>query len=201
MVQSPPRQRSPLHHWHVKRGARFIDQDGWQVPASYAGKDSEVQAARTGLGLADISAFTKISLLGRGVAGLAQTLAGDSMALKPRGVASLDAAGWLLACRLTAEHLLLLASTPDPTVFGHRLGNLLSGPGLVRSEATSAWAGFCLVGDSIEQVLRRLTSLDVSPCPKRGQAPWCEAPFGPFRQRCLTRMALAPPTNLAIRAR
>ena len=23
-------------------------------------------------------------------------------------------------------------------------------------------------------------------CPKRGQAPLCEAPFGPFRQRCLT---------------
>jgi glycine cleavage system aminomethyltransferase T len=125
--------------------------------------DAEVQAARTGLGLADISAFTKISLLGPGVAAAAQALAGDGPAVRPRGVAALNAGGRLLACRLTDEHLLLLASTTDPAAFDKRLADLPAGPAVVRSEATSARAGFCLVGYAIEKILSRLTSLDVSP--------------------------------------
>jgi glycine cleavage system aminomethyltransferase T len=163
MVLSPPLQRSPLHHWHASRGARFTDQAGWQLPAVYTTTEREVSAARTGLAVADISAFAKISLLGPGVPDLARALTGDGPATRPRGVAALDAGGRLLACRLTDEHLLLLASTPDPGNFDGRLANLPAGPSVVRSEATSAYAGFCLVGFSIDKLLCRLTSLDVTP--------------------------------------
>jgi glycine cleavage system aminomethyltransferase T len=163
MVLSPPRHRIPLHHWHAGRGARFTDQGGWHLPAVYSTTERETAAARTGLALADISAFAKLGLLGPGVPALAHALTGDGRAAKPRAVAALDAGGRLLACRLTDDQLLLLASTTDPGVFDRRLADLPADPTVVRSEETSAQAGFCLVGFSIEKLLRRLTSLDVAP--------------------------------------
>jgi glycine cleavage system aminomethyltransferase T len=53
--------RTPLHHWHAAHGARFLDRDGWQVVAAYADPEREAETARTGLGLADNSAFLKDS--------------------------------------------------------------------------------------------------------------------------------------------
>jgi glycine cleavage system aminomethyltransferase T len=46
-----------LHHWHAAHGARFIERDGWQVVAGFGDARHEAEAARAGLGLADISAF------------------------------------------------------------------------------------------------------------------------------------------------
>ena len=101
--------RTPLHHWHHAHGARFVDRDGWQVVAAYSSADPEAAAARAGLGLADVSAFAKISLRGRGVSAFVASYAPDSPALNQRGVASLPSES-VLACRLTDDHLLLLAS-------------------------------------------------------------------------------------------
>src|SRR5262245_52279261 len=109
MVSSPPQFRTPLHHWHARRGARFLDQGGWQLPAAYAGAGREADAARHGLVLADVSAFAKLGLLGPGVPARARALAGDGPASRPWGVADLGGTGPLLACRLTDDHLLLLA--------------------------------------------------------------------------------------------
>jgi sarcosine oxidase subunit alpha len=163
MAHLPPRQRTPLHPWHASHGARFTDLGGWELPAVYTTREREVAAARTGLVLADISVFAKLSLIGSGVPAMVQALTGDGTAAKPRGVAALDDAGRLLACRLTTEHLLLLASTINLGVFDARLGNLLADPTVVRGEAASAQAGFCLAGFAMEKVLHRLTSLDVGP--------------------------------------
>jgi glycine cleavage system aminomethyltransferase T len=52
-----PVARTPLHPWHAAHGARFIERDGWQVVAGFADARHEAEAARAGLGLADISAF------------------------------------------------------------------------------------------------------------------------------------------------
>jgi glycine cleavage system aminomethyltransferase T len=117
MISTPPISRTPLHHWHEAHGARFLTSDGWQVPAVYTSAERETAAALTGLALADISAVAKMNLLGAGVPTAVQFLAGDSPAARPRGVARLTGNSPVLACRLAGDHLLLLASTPNPAVF------------------------------------------------------------------------------------
>jgi heterotetrameric sarcosine oxidase gamma subunit len=150
-----PVARTPLHHWHAAHGARFRERDGWQVVAAYADAESEAAAARTGLGLADISASVKVSLRGVGVPYLVQSLLPDSAAQRPLGVATLPGEP-ALACRLTDDHLLLLASPPAALT----LRAVPDAPSTVRTDVTSAYAGFELVGPRLEEALRRLTHLD-----------------------------------------
>jgi sarcosine oxidase subunit alpha len=154
--------RSPLHHWHTAHGARFAESGSWQVPATFSDPEREAAAARSGIGLADLSAFAKISVQGQGAANLTRAIAPDSPGRKLLGVATLQLRGPVLACRLTAEHLLLLASTTDGKGFAEALNELEPGAALVQTDVTSAYAGFGLVGPRAEDVLRQLTPLDVS---------------------------------------
>ncbi len=140
----------------------MVDRDGWQVPLAYVGAEQEEAVARSAVGLADLSAFAKISLRGRGLADCTQTLLGDCQAATPRNVALLDAAGPVLACRLHQEHLLLLALTTNRVALNKKLDALHCGSSMVRHDTTSALAGFALLGPATEEVLRRLTALDVS---------------------------------------
>ncbi len=66
-----------------------------------------------------------------------------------------------LACRLTEDHLLILASSPTTTLT-HRLTALCEGRPVVLIDVTSAYAVFLPIGPSLDQVLHRLTHLDVS---------------------------------------
>src|SRR5262245_18620421 len=98
--------RSPLHHWHVAHGARFAEFDGWQVPLSYTDPRLEADAARSGLGLDDISSFAKLSLRGTGVPAIA-------VALGNIDVRRLSIHDGAIACRLTEQCLFLLASSTN----------------------------------------------------------------------------------------
>jgi glycine cleavage system aminomethyltransferase T len=159
MTTSSP-ARLPLQHWHTNHGARFIDSDGWQLPAVYSSVEAETTAARTGVVLADLSAFAKVSLLGHGIEAAARQLIGDEPAPPPRGVALIRPQGLGVVCRLTADHLLALASVTAPLPHGP-----FNIPAVVASDATSAYASFCLAGPRGEAVLQRLTALDVAALP------------------------------------
>ena len=153
--------RTPVYHWHVAHGAHMVERNDWLIPASYSGVNREVALAHTGLGLVDLSACDKIALRGPGVAALAHALAGDSPASRPRGVAAFSAGSRVLACRLTEEHLLLLALSSNMPTLGDRLTTLSEDARLVQSNVSSAYAMFCLLGTAAEDVLNHLTALDV----------------------------------------
>src|SRR5262249_7251750 len=159
---SSVRLRSPLHAWHAAHGADFTERDGWLLPAAYAGTEAPSGTGAT-LGLADVSAFAKVSFLGPGVAALTRALVGDGPANRPRGVSELSVAGPALACRLTDDHLLLLTSTSDRATVERHLAPLRQTQAVVQTDVTSAYAAFALVGDTVDEVLRRLTALDVRP--------------------------------------
>jgi len=158
--------RLPLHHWHVAHGARMIDLDGWQVPASY---DGEREPSATTLSLADLSAFAKVSLRGKGVPELVRTSLANTPAAKPLGVTTM--AGNVLACRLSDDHLLLLGAAPrlelrladiDLNISALSAGCQAPRAGVVIANTTSTYAGFALIGGPIEEMLRQLTAIDVS---------------------------------------
>jgi heterotetrameric sarcosine oxidase gamma subunit len=163
MATAAPLRHTPLYHWHRAHGARFADRDGWQVAESYAGVEPELATARTGGGLCDVSAFAKVRVIGPGVVGMVRDLLGDGPAGKPLGVAQFTAGDSVLACRLTMDHLLLLAATTSPAGLEQRLASISTQEGVVRTDATCALASFCLVGPATDEVLCRVTPLDVRP--------------------------------------
>lgn len=158
-----PLARIPLHHWHAARKAHFAASDGWQIPLAYSGVERELADARAGLGIADVSAFAKVSLLGPEIVAFVAALTGDGPALRPLRVALLAAGDPVLACRLTEEHLLLLASTTGTAAIERCLANRPPDLPVIQSDVTSAYAGFCLLGPRLEEVLRHVTPFDGSP--------------------------------------
>src|SRR5262249_18472538 len=147
--------RTPLHHWHAAHGARFGESDGWQIVEDYSSREREVKAARDGTVLAAVSAHAKITLRGDGVGGMVSAWLGRDRAPKPLGVTAVDGG---LACRLRADHLLLLASS---TSWAGLEGTLSRLQGAVSLDVTSAYAGFSLSGRATLELLSRLTALDV----------------------------------------
>jgi heterotetrameric sarcosine oxidase gamma subunit len=153
--------RTPLHHWHVAQGARWSSSDGWQLPAAYTTLERETAAARSAVALADLSAFAKISARGCGVPALARALLGEE-AVRPHRVVRFTADGPALACILTPDHLLLLAGSTASAALRDRLRSLAPDQSVVTSDVTSAYAGFGIIGPKAEELLRKLTALDVS---------------------------------------
>jgi 4-methylaminobutanoate oxidase (formaldehyde-forming) len=131
------------------------------MPACYAGVEAELAAARTALALADVSAFAKISLQGPGVPDLTQALLSDSPTANVRGVARLTAPGVAWACRLTLDHLLLMAADVTPAGLQGWLARATLPRNVVQTDVTSAFAAFGLIGPHREKLLPQLTSLDV----------------------------------------
>ncbi|MGA8149948.1 MAG: hypothetical protein WB952_03295 [Terriglobales bacterium] len=55
-------KRSALFHLHQRAGARFIEHQGWELPAFFATAEQEAVAVRKGAGLADLSHLLKFDL-------------------------------------------------------------------------------------------------------------------------------------------
>ncbi len=155
-----PRAHSPIDPWHRAHGARFRTSDGWELPVAYAGVEREVAAVRSGCGLADLSAFAKWRVVGRGTPDAVEAL-GATTARRMHGVAKVHG---FLACRLADDTLLLLGDSTDSSVPAP-LTSLPAGTSVVLAEATFALAGFCLAGPFADQLLPKLTSLDPAALP------------------------------------
>jgi len=151
--------RNPLHNWHLEHGAHFVDRTGRRLLAHYGNVQSEVAAIATGIGLADISSCSKLRLDGPGVGRFASQLAPDGALTKPGDVATLDCNGPAIACRLTDRTLFLTTSEANPTLLAERFSSL---PETVATDLTMAMAGFILVGPRCEDLLGRVTALDLS---------------------------------------
>jgi glycine cleavage system T protein (aminomethyltransferase) len=152
--------RTPLDQWHAQHGARFAEGDGWRLPAAYQGVQEEIAVAKSGVGLADISAFAKVRLVGAAVPTAVARFT-DNAASKPGKVFTVRANERLIGCWLTADQLLLLGSTP-------RLSNSQSlvsvgqDLSLEQQDVTCGVAGVHLIGPRTDELLRRLMSLDMS---------------------------------------
>src|SRR5262249_3209798 len=153
-----PAIRTPLQNWHMEHGAHLVARNGWKLPAHYGSPQSELAAAREGIGLADISACAKLRLDGNGVRGFASEFVPASLS-KPGLVAIMDCDGPVVACRLTDRSFLLTGAETSPTSLLERFKWL---PETVATDLTMALAAFTLVGLRCEELLRRLTALDLS---------------------------------------
>lgn len=161
-TQHSPQARTPLHQWQVQQNAQFRPRDHWQVPTGYSSVEHEVQAARDNAGLVDLSALAKFSVIGKDVAAAVDLLAPQTPLMRLLGATTQSLFEQrITGCRLSEEHLLLLASTTASSSFIDQLGSRLSGLAVVQNDVTTALGGFCVLGPRMEELLRQLTPLDV----------------------------------------
>ena len=64
MAATPKLDHTPLYDWHVAHGGRMVDFSGWSMPVQYTSIVEEHQAARSAVGLFDISHMGRLLIDG-----------------------------------------------------------------------------------------------------------------------------------------
>ncbi|HLO77771.1 MAG TPA: FAD-dependent oxidoreductase, partial [Magnetospirillum sp.] len=174
-----PTRLTAMHHQHVAAGAKMMVAGVWMRPAFY-GSDvdaailAEVTAARTGVGMIDVSTLGKLEVRGPDAAAFLEriyTWTYDKLAVgRVRYALMLDETGAIIddgvAARLHQQHFYVTATTGGvDRVF--RLMQFFNAQWRMKvdiANVTAAYAGINLIGPQAREVLRALgTDVDISP--------------------------------------
>ena len=138
-------RRSPAARLSSRRGAVFVEEAGWEIPASYGDDAGERAAIRDRVAIADITARAKVDVRGR----FPETLPSP--------------ADTVLA-RISAEWVVLLGA---PNAEGRliRAVEPVAGAGAMVTDVTHLFAGVALAGPAIPELIERATSWDLSTLP------------------------------------
>jgi glycine cleavage system aminomethyltransferase T len=136
----PAIRRSPVARLSSRHGAVFVEEGGWEVPASYGDDAAERQAIRGRVAIADITARSKVDL--RGDLPEAIFVPADAI------VARISKEWAVLFGEPNAEAELMRAVEP------------LAGPRTMVSDATHLFAGVALAGPDLPDAIERATSWD-----------------------------------------
>ena len=138
-------RRSPAARLSSRRGAVFVDEAGWEIPASYGDDAGERAAIRDRVAIADITARAKVDVRGR----LPETLPSPTDTV---------------LARISAEWVVLLGA---PNAEGRliRAVEPVAGAGAMVTDVTHLFAGVALAGPAIPELVERATSWDLSTLP------------------------------------
>ncbi len=131
-MNDAPVFRVPAHGLHEALGARFRRVAGWEVPVAYDGPEVERGRLAGSVGVADVSAATKVEVRG----------ATDGA--PPGGVGA----------RFSSGRTLLLGAPGSAA-------ELLAAAGAEALDVTHAYAGFVLGGPGLAELLPVLSALDL----------------------------------------
>ena len=160
MADVLPQRISPLHRRHLSLGAQMVSEKGWQRPACYTSAQEEAAAVQSGAGLCDITPVGKLLLQGADIeASVRASLPGVEIPA-PRG------AKWHedrhLFCRLAVDQLLLL-TPPDATDdIQATMATTQRDTCAHLVDMISGLTGLCLAGPRSQDVLSKLTDLDLT---------------------------------------
>ena len=156
MADVLPQRISPLHRRHLSLGAQMVSENGWLRPARYAAAQEEVSAVISGAGLCDITPVGKLLLQG---ADIEASLPGVEIPA-PGGVTRHEDRH--LFCRLAVDQLLIL--TPPDTTDDVRATMATTQRDTCAHlvDMTSGLTGLCLAGPRSQDVLSKLTDLDLT---------------------------------------
>jgi glycine cleavage system aminomethyltransferase T len=135
-------RRSPAARLSARRGAVFVEEAGWEIPASYGGDAAERAAIRDRVAIADITARAKVDLRGE---------LPELLPVPPGAVAA----------RISREWAVVLG-VPDADAGLLRAMEPLAGARTIVTDATHLFAGFALAGPGIADVIERATSWDLA---------------------------------------
>ncbi len=159
MVTWKPVKLTAMHHQHLSLGATMVDYLGWQRPARYTSTEEELESVRVAGGFCDVSPLGKFYVQGRDVGGLLQRAFPE--AASPLSGLRLRT-GRLVVCRFADDEAFITCSPDEADQVSQVIEKYLSGCAHV-VDMTSSYAAVNLLGPSSNQLLARLTDLNVSP--------------------------------------
>ena len=174
MSSSQPAQlrKTPLHGTHTASGARMVEFGGWDMPVEYTGISAEHMAVRTRAGLFDVSHMGEIELAGGDALAAVQWLTSNDASRLAVGQAQYSALTTdqgtfvddILVYRLADDHYLLVVNAgniiADYDWIVSRSRERFSDVAVVN--ASSRYALLALQGPVAQEVLQRLTAVDLS---------------------------------------
>ncbi len=148
--------RGPLHHWQRSRGAQWIQEEGWDLPA-FRG---EAAAPGSILAVADESPLGKFLVEG---ADLVQVLADLGHSAPAPGKAAASGGGHIYRIH-AGQAWLLVPLSQRAAVKAAVSARAIAGCGHC-VDMSSAHASFVLGGPGVEKILSKLFSLDLRNLP------------------------------------
>ena len=142
-------RQTPLFRAHEQTGASFVDYHGWRVPSYFTWAQKEAEQLAASAGLSDLSWMIKLDLKGYALKTPLAVTGARPWCLGPQH--------YLLTCDPAAhaavlEHLRALSAPPG----------LALPPPVSITDVTSVYTQFLLAGPRSRDVLRKLTSLNVT---------------------------------------
>jgi glycine cleavage system aminomethyltransferase T len=142
-------RQTALLHKHEQSGASLVDHHGWRVPAYFTFAQKEAESLTNHAALSDVSWMAKLDLKGYGLK--------TPPRLKDAREWCLGREHYLATCLPDAEQSVLdqikAVSAPQ---------DLQLPPPVYITDVTSVYAQFLLAGPRSRNVLRKLTSLNVT---------------------------------------
>jgi len=134
-------RRSPAARPASRRGAVFVEEAGWELPASFGDDAAERSAIRDRVAIADVTARAKVDV--RGAVPLALPVPADAT----------------LARISAAWSIVLAPPNEEESVLG-ALAPVAAAHDVMITDVTHLHAGFALLGPDVGRVLERVTSWD-----------------------------------------
>jgi aminomethyltransferase len=164
--------RTPLYHAHLELNARMVDFAGWEMPVQYAGTLKEHLAVRTAAGLFDVSHMGQIEIRGPKALDFTQGMTCNDLSRLTDGQAQYSALLYpegtfvddVVIYRIHARYLLLCVNASNREkdyqwLLEHRHGDVE-----IR-DASDEYAQLALQGPRSQEILERLTLLDLDALP------------------------------------
>jgi sarcosine oxidase subunit alpha len=179
-----PVRQTPMHGWHVQRGAEFVDAGQWLRPGLYPKPSDadawatvlrEARAVREAVGICDVSTLGKIDLQGPDAAVFLDRVYANTFSTLPVGRARY---GLMLredgivfddgtASRLAADHFFMTTTTANAgPVMAHlefHLQTCWPELDVQIASVTDSWASMSIAGPRAREVLQAVVrGLDLS---------------------------------------
>ena len=160
MAELLPQRLSPLHRRHISLGAQMTGEKVWQRPAWYTSAQEESAAVRASVGLCDITPVGKLLLQGTDIEASVQASLPGVEVPAPGAVALHEDRH--LFCRLAVDQLLLLTPSAATDDIQATMATTQRDTCAHLVDMTSGLTGLCLAGSRSQDVLSKLTDLDLT---------------------------------------
>lgn len=164
MTARPLVRRSAMYRAHVALGARFREEAAWAIADVYTSPEAEARAALAGVGLADVSAATKVGVRGADVTAVVEKVTGQEAPAAGRALRARVDGAEALVSRLAPDEVLVLAAARHQEVVADLLTRASEAARCAHvTDLTSTFAAVDVLGPHTVALLEKLVALDLSP--------------------------------------
>ena len=161
-------RKTPLHALHRESGAKMVPFGGWDMPVEYAGLIAEHMAVRQAAGLFDVSHMGEFEIEGPGALAFLQRVTSNNVAKLALGQAQYSAL--TLPNGAPVDDVILYKRGEGRYLMVVNAGNLQKdwkwleaqgGSGVALRDRSDEFALLALQGPRAEEILQRLTPIDL----------------------------------------